>query len=66
MAANGYTEYKSKTGKRSCIIPELNMNYLCMAIGVLGAALFGYVFMLDRQIKDMNRRLNARDEGIDE
>lgn len=42
------------------------MNYLCMAIGTLGIALFGYIFIIDRQLKDMNKRLDARLADKDE
>ena len=36
------------------------MNYLAMAFSVLWLALFGYLFILDAQIRDMKRRLQAR------
>ena len=42
------------------------MVYLGLAFSVLWAALFGYLFILDSQIRDMKRRLQARhDAGSD-
>jgi hypothetical protein len=36
------------------------MFYLCLAFSSLWLASFVYLFILDRQIRDVSRRLNAR------
>jgi CcmD family protein len=36
------------------------MFYLCLSFSLLWLVFFGYVFSLDRQIKDVARRLDAR------
>jgi CcmD family protein len=36
------------------------MVYLCLAFSVLWLVTFLYIFALDRQIKDIGRRLDAR------
>ena len=42
------------------------MVYLCLAFTCLWVTIMGYVFILDRQVKDLTKRLDARlspDEG---
>ena len=36
------------------------MFYLCLAFTCLWLTTMGYVFILDRQVKDLTKRLNAR------
>jgi len=36
------------------------MFYLALAVSVAWLIYFGYLFILDRQIKDLRRRLDAR------
>jgi len=36
------------------------MVYLCLAFTCLWVTTMGYVFILDRQVKDLTKRLNAR------
>ncbi|MHC4645989.1 MAG: CcmD family protein [Planctomycetota bacterium] len=36
------------------------MFYLCLAVSVAWVTYFLYLFVLDRQIKDIRRRLDAR------
>ena len=36
------------------------MLYLCMAFSVLLIMLFGYMFYLDRQIENLNKKIDAR------
>ncbi len=36
------------------------MFYLCLAFSALWSVVFVYLFILDRQIKDIGRRLSAR------
>jgi CcmD family protein len=36
------------------------MFYLCLAFTCLWVTTMGYVFILDRQVKDLTKRLNAR------
>ena len=42
----------------SCIFSP--MGYLCLAFSVLWGVNFFYLFLLDRQQKDISRRLDAR------
>ncbi|MCK4999562.1 MAG: CcmD family protein [Anaerohalosphaera sp.] len=42
------------------------MYYVCAAFGTLWLAVFGYLFILGRQVKDMGRRLDARLASQDE
>jgi CcmD family protein len=39
------------------------MIYLGLAFTVLWLVSFGYMFILDRQMKDLKRRLDARDSS---
>ena len=42
------------------------MFYLGLAFSVLWLALFGYLYVIDAQVRDMKRRLQARhDAGSD-
>ena len=36
------------------------MLYLCMSFSVLLIMLFGYMFYLDRQIANLNKKIDAR------
>jgi CcmD family protein len=36
------------------------MFYLCLSFTCLWLTTMGYVFILDRQVKDLTKRLNAR------
>ncbi|MHC4912788.1 MAG: CcmD family protein [Planctomycetota bacterium] len=36
------------------------MFYFCLAFSLLWLIIFAYVFTLDRQVKDIGRRLDAR------
>ena len=36
------------------------MYYLCLAVSVAWLVYFGYLFYLDRQVKDIRKRLDAR------
>lgn len=36
------------------------MFYLCLAVSVAWLVYFVYLFILDRQLKDLSRRLDAR------
>lgn len=36
------------------------MFYLCLAFSLLWLVVFGFLFSQDKQIKDINRRLDAR------
>ena len=36
------------------------MYYLCLAVSVAWLVYFGYLFLLDLQIKDLRKRLEAR------
>ncbi|MDO8303963.1 MAG: CcmD family protein [Sedimentisphaerales bacterium] len=38
------------------------MFYLCLAFSVLWVVNFIYLFLLDRQLKDIGRRLDARSQ----
>ena len=40
------------------------MYYLALAFSVLWIALFGYILIIHNQIRDMNRRLQARQAQV--
>ena len=42
----------------SCVFSPVG--YLCLAFSVLWIVNFGYLFLLDRQLKDIGKRLDAR------
>ena len=42
------------------------MLYLCMAFSVLLIMLFGYMFYLDRQIANLNKKIDARQTDSNE
>jgi cell division protein FtsL len=42
------------------------MLYLCMSFSVLLVMLFGYVFYLNRQIADLNKKIDTRRTGSDD
>ena len=42
------------------------MLYLCMSYSVLLVMLFGYVFYLNRQIADLNKKIDTRRTGSNE
>ena len=39
------------------------MYYLCLGISIAWLAYFIYLFVLDRQLRDLKRRLDARGES---
>lgn len=39
------------------------MLYLCMSFSVLLIMLFGYIFYLDRQIANLNKKIDTRRTG---
>ncbi len=42
------------------------MYYLCLAVSVAWLVYFGYLLILDRQIKDLRKRLDARTSSPEE
>jgi CcmD family protein len=42
------------------------MLYLCMSFSVLLVTLFGYMFYLNRQIADLNKKIDIRRTGSNE
>ncbi len=42
------------------------MLYLCMSFSVLLVMLFGYVFYLNREIADLNKKIDTRRTGSNE
>lgn len=42
------------------------MLYLCMSYSVLLVMLFGYMFYLNREITDLNKKIDSRRNGSDE
>lgn len=39
------------------------MDYLCLGISIAWLVFFSYLFILDRQMRQLKRRLDARDEA---
>ncbi|MHC4397472.1 MAG: CcmD family protein [Planctomycetota bacterium] len=39
------------------------MFYLCLAVSVAWLVYFVYLFILDRQVRDLRKRLDARTSG---
>ncbi len=42
------------------------MLYLCMSFSILLVMLFGYMFYLNGQISDLNKKFDSRRTGSDE